>query len=73
MEGQATLYGMYHQEIQKVADIENIPVAGEGWWQGQFKDNDHSSARTGLEHKIDRGQSLPYQTGPHVQSVQRCL
>ena len=28
--------------------------------------------RTDLDHKIDNGKDLPHQTGPKVQTVQRC-
>ena len=44
------LDGMYHRQMKELADMEkNIPVAGEGWSQGQQRGNDNGSTRTGRE------------------------
>ena len=45
-------------------------VAGEGMSQGQHRGSNHGSTRTGLEHKIYKGQDPPHQTGSRVQPVQ---
>ena len=72
MEGQAPVWdkGATDKEIGWYGG--NIPVAGEGWSQGEHRGTDHGSTRTDLEHKIDGGQSLPYQIGAKVPTVQRC-
>ena len=45
-------------------DQENIPVAGEGWSQGQH---------IGTEDKnLYRSRGLPPQNAPNMQTVQRC-
>uniref|UniRef100_A0A3Q3W6R8 Pentraxin family member n=1 Tax=Mola mola TaxID=94237 RepID=A0A3Q3W6R8_MOLML len=40
--------------------------------KGQHRGTDNGSTRTELEHKINTGRGLPHQTGPKVQTVQRC-
>ena len=66
------LHGMYHWQIEEVADRENVPVAGESWSQGLHRGTDHGSTRTSLEREIDKGLGLPYQAECKVQTVQRC-
>uniref|UniRef100_A0A3Q3WTG3 Transposase Tc1-like domain-containing protein n=1 Tax=Mola mola TaxID=94237 RepID=A0A3Q3WTG3_MOLML len=63
-----------HQNKKKSEDWKKVLCYQTGflWEDGSSVCTDHGSTRTGLEHESDRARGLPHQTGPKVQTVQRC-
>ncbi|KAF7643929.1 hypothetical protein LDENG_00230900 [Lucifuga dentata] len=63
------LHGMYHRQIEGVADImKSYQWLEKAGLKDSNRGSDHGSTRAGPQHQIHRGRGLPQQTGPTVQA-----